>query len=96
MLADGTTDVARTLHYGTPTRAHVEAYTRVLQGLIEMSRASVPPAIGAHGLDSLARAAVWDGGENYGHPSGHGIGAFLNVHEGESREQLRASGAARV
>lgn len=75
--------MTRTLHYGTPTRAHVEAYTRVLQGLIETSRATVPAAMGAHGLDSLARHAVWEGGENYNHPSGHGIGAFLNVHEGK-------------
>lgn len=78
---NGTTDVARTLHFGRPSAAQVEAYTRVLQGLIEMSRAAVPASMGAHGLDSLARAAVWDGGENYGHPTGHGIGAFLNVHE---------------
>ncbi|KAE8751794.1 hypothetical protein FOCC_FOCC001643, partial [Frankliniella occidentalis] len=95
LCADGTTDVARTLHFGTPARAHVEAYTRVLQGLVEMSRASVPASMGAHSLDSLARAAVWQGGENYGHPTGHGIGAFLNVHEepnifyGENTQRLQ-------
>lgn len=92
---NGTTDVARTLHFGAPARAHVEAYTRVLQGLVEMSRASVPASMGAHSLDSLARAAVWQGGENYGHPTGHGIGAFLNVHEepnifyGENTQRLQ-------
>lgn len=92
---NGTTDVTRTLHYGAPTRAHVEAYTRVLQGLIDMSRTTIPAAMGAHGLDSLARHAVWEGGENYGHPSGHGIGAFLNVHEepsifyGENAQRLQ-------
>ncbi|KAK3925369.1 Xaa-Pro aminopeptidase 1 [Frankliniella fusca] len=92
---NGTTDVARTLHFGAPARVHVEAYTRVLQGLIELSRASVPASMGAHSMDSLARAAVWEGGENYGHPTGHGIGAALNVHEepnifyGENAQRLQ-------
>ena len=79
---DGTTDVTRTIHFGSPTMRERRAYTRVLQGHIALATAVFPA--GTHGmmLDCLARAPLWKDGMNYPHGTGHGIGAFLNVHEG--------------
>jgi Xaa-Pro aminopeptidase len=79
---DGTTDVTRTVHFGEPRDHERECYTRVLQGHIGLARARFP--IGASGvaLDALARAPLWAAGLDYRHGTGHGVGAYLNVHEG--------------
>ncbi|KAJ8595569.1 Creatinase/aminopeptidase [Rhizopogon salebrosus TDB-379] len=76
---DGTTDVTRTLHFGIPTDEEKRAFTRVLQGHIAIDTAVFPS--GTTGADTLARRALWQ--EGWGeHGTGHGVGHFLNVHEG--------------
>ncbi|XP_018019396.1 xaa-Pro aminopeptidase 1 [Hyalella azteca] len=80
--SDGTTDVTRTLHFGEPTAAERDAFTRVLKGHIALATAVFPPKIKGNRLDSFARQFLWSVGLDYGHGTGHGIGMFLNVHEG--------------
>jgi Xaa-Pro aminopeptidase len=78
----GTTDITRTIHLSSPTEQEKNDYTLVLKGMIQVSMIHFP--IGTRGtqLDVLARMAMWNKGVNYGHGTGHGVGAFLNVHEG--------------
>ncbi|KFO21955.1 Xaa-Pro aminopeptidase 2 [Fukomys damarensis] len=78
---DGTTDITRTVHWGTPSAFQKEAYTRVLMGNIDLSKLIFPAATSGHVLETFARKALWDVGLNYGHGTGHGIGNFLCVHE---------------
>ncbi|KAG9478175.1 hypothetical protein GDO78_013271, partial [Eleutherodactylus coqui] len=78
---DGTTDITRTLHWGTPTHFEKEAYTRVLMGNIELSRLVFPPRTSGRVIESIARTALWEVGLNFGHGTGHGIGNFFAVHE---------------
>ena len=80
--ADGTTDVTRTLHFGAPTADERRCYTRVLQGHVALAGATFPEGTPGLALDALARAPLWRDRLNYGHGTGHGIGAYLNVHEG--------------
>ena len=80
---DGTTDVTRTLLLGgRPTGAQRDAYTRVLKGHVAIATARFPAGTTGARLDTLARAALWRSGRDYAHGTGHGVGAFLNVHEG--------------
>jgi len=81
---DGTTDTTRTLYFGsqTPSKDEKRAYTRVLQGHIALARAVFPAGTPGIMLEMLARGPLWQDGMNYLHGTGHGIGAFLNVHEG--------------
>ncbi|XP_014641201.1 PREDICTED: xaa-Pro aminopeptidase 1 isoform X1 [Ceratotherium simum simum] len=79
---DGTTDVTRTMHFGTPTAYEKECFTYVLKGHIAVSAAIFPTGTKGHLLDSFARSALWDSGLDYLHGTGHGVGSFLNVHEG--------------
>uniref|UniRef100_T1DMF3 Xaa-Pro aminopeptidase 1 n=1 Tax=Crotalus horridus TaxID=35024 RepID=T1DMF3_CROHD len=79
---DGTTDVTRTMHFGTPSMYEKECFTYVLKGHIAVSAAIFPNGTKGHLLDSFARSALWDQGLDYLHGTGHGVGAFLNVHEG--------------
>lgn len=79
---DGTTDVTRTVHFGTPADYEKECFTYVLKGHIAVSSAVFPNGIKGHLLDSFARAALWESGLDYLHGTGHGVGSFLNVHEG--------------
>ncbi|XP_032963987.1 xaa-Pro aminopeptidase 2 isoform X4 [Rhinolophus ferrumequinum] len=78
---DGTTDITRTVHWGTPSAFQKEAYTRVLIGNIDLSRLVFPAATSGLAMEAFARRALWDVGLNYGHGTGHGIGNFLSVHE---------------
>lgn len=78
----GTTDITRTIHLGEPTLEEKEDYTLVLKGMIQLSMAQFPAGTRGSQLDTLARMAMWSKGVNYGHGTGHGVGAFLNVHEG--------------
>uniref|UniRef100_A0A8C9QFI7 Xaa-Pro aminopeptidase 2 n=1 Tax=Spermophilus dauricus TaxID=99837 RepID=A0A8C9QFI7_SPEDA len=78
---DGTTDITRTVHWGTPSAFQKEAYTRVLMGNIDLSRLIFPAATSGRMVEAFARKALWDIGLNYGHGTGHGIGNFLCVHE---------------
>jgi Xaa-Pro aminopeptidase len=79
---DGTTDVTRTLHFGTPTNEEKRAFTRVLQGHISIDTAIFPTGTSGYIIDSFARRALWQEGWDYRHGTGHGVGHFLNVHEG--------------
>jgi len=79
---DGTTDVTRTWHFQTPTAEQKRAFTRVLQGHIAIDRAVFPKGTTGFLLDVLARRPLWGEGLDYRHGTGHGVGSFLNVHEG--------------
>lgn len=79
---DGTTDITRTIALGTPTAEERRHYTLVLKGMIALSTAKFPKGTGGAQLDTLARQFLWQDGLNYGHGTGHGVGFFLNVHEG--------------
>ncbi|KDQ22465.1 hypothetical protein PLEOSDRAFT_1068796 [Pleurotus ostreatus PC15] len=79
---DGTTDVTRTWHFGTPTAEERRAFTRVLQGHIAIDAAVFPAGTTGYVIDSWARRALWRDGLDYRHGTGHGVGHFLNVHEG--------------
>ncbi|ODN75866.1 hypothetical protein L202_05855 [Cryptococcus amylolentus CBS 6039] len=79
---DGTTDVTRTLHFGTPTEDQKIAFTRVLQGHISLDTVVFPEGTTGYILDILARRPLWSSHLDYRHGTSHGIGHFLNVHEG--------------
>lgn len=79
---DGTTDVTRTVHFGTPTEFEKECFTYVLKGHICLGSAVFPSGTKGHLIDSFARATLWEHGLDYLHGTGHGVGSFLNVHEG--------------
>ncbi|ARO14806.1 Xaa-Pro aminopeptidase [Ketogulonicigenium robustum] len=83
--ADGTTDITRTMLVGTAPSDSIENYTRVLQGLIAISRARFPRGVAGMHLDTLARFNLWTAGRDFDHGTGHGIGAYLSVHEGPVR-----------
>lgn len=79
---DGTTDITRTVHFGLASAEQARLYTRVLQGHINLSRAVFPDGAPGLLLDAFAREPLWKDGLEYGHGTGHGIGAYMNVHEG--------------
>lgn len=79
---DGTTDITRTLAVGPLTEQMKKDYTMVLKGHINIATAKYPQGTRGSQLDILARKTLWDNGLNYLHGTGHGIGHFLNVHEG--------------
>jgi Xaa-Pro aminopeptidase len=82
---DGTTDITRTLAIGDPGDEAREAYTRVLQGMLAISRLRFPKGLAGRDIDALARYPLWLAGQDYDHGTGHGVGAFLSVHEGPQR-----------
>ena len=79
---DGTTDVTRTLHFGTPSDFEKQCFTLVLKGNINLDQAVFPKGVNGYQLDSIARMPLWSKGLDYRHGTGHGVGHFLNVHEG--------------
>ena len=78
----GTTDITRVWPIGTISAEHRRDYTLVLKGMIALSRTRFPRGTLAPMLDAIARAPLWEHGLDYGHGTGHGVGYFLNVHEG--------------
>ena len=78
----GTTDITRVWPIGTPSAAQKADFTRVLKGTMALSRARFPAGTLSPHLDALARAPLWEAGLDFGHGTGHGVGYFLNVHEG--------------
>ncbi|MBW8357710.1 MULTISPECIES: aminopeptidase P family protein [Pseudomonas] len=78
----GTTDITRMVPIGKPSAEQKRDCTRVLKGVIALSRAQFPRGILSPLLDAIARAPIWAEGVDYGHGTGHGVGYFLNVHEG--------------
>jgi Xaa-Pro aminopeptidase len=80
---DGTTDITRTVLLGKKATAEQkDRFTRVLQGHIRLGRVRFPQGVTGGRLDVLARSALWNVGLDYNHGTGHGVGSFLNVHEG--------------
>jgi len=79
---DGTTDITRTIFIGSPGSAEKKDYTLVIKGLIGLAKAKFPEGTKGFQLDALARHHIWNSGINYGHGTGHGVGFYLNVHEG--------------
>jgi Xaa-Pro aminopeptidase len=82
---DGTTDVTRTVAIGEPTAEMRDRFTRVLKGHIAVARALFPEGTRGGQLDTLARQYLWQAGLDYAHGTGHGVGAYLAVHEGPQR-----------
>ncbi|XP_073246241.1 xaa-Pro aminopeptidase 1-like [Porites lutea] len=78
----GTTDTTRTVHFGAPSQHQKDCYTRVLKGHIDIANAVFPNDTYGRTLDVFAREPLWKIGLDYRHGTGHGIGHFLNVHEG--------------
>ena len=79
---DGTTDITRTIALGTVTEEQKRIYTLVLKGHIQIELCKFPSGASGTQLDVLARQALWREGLNYLHGTGHGVGTYLNVHEG--------------
>ena len=79
---DGTTDVTRTVAVGPVPPEAVLPFTLVLKGMIAMARLRWPPGLAGRDIDAAARLALWRHGLDYDHGTGHGVGAFLGVHEG--------------
>lgn len=86
---DGTTDITRTVHFGKPTLHEKACYTAVLKGHIALGDACFPNGTNGNTLDILARTPLWKYGLDYRHGTGHGIGSFLNVHEGPHQISFR-------
>ncbi len=82
---DGTTDITRTLPVGNVGDDEKACFTRVLQGMIAISRARWPRGLAGRDLDALARYPLWLAHQDYNHGTGHGVGSFLSVHEGPAR-----------
>lgn len=79
---DGTTDVTRTIAIGTPSDEMRDRFTRVLKGHIAIATTRFPVGTTGAQLDVLARHALWQAGLDFDHGTGHGVGSYLNVHEG--------------
>jgi len=83
--AGGTTDATRTVILGNPDKKQKRTFTLVLQAHIRLARQVFPEGTTGASLDSITRSELWNAGLDYGHGTGHGVGAFLNVHEGPQR-----------
>lgn len=79
---EGTTDTTRTIHFGTPTADEIKNYTLVLKGNIALGSLKFPENTTGALIDSIARQFLWSHNLDYGHGTSHGIGSYLNVHEG--------------
>ncbi|SFL89479.1 aminopeptidase P family protein [Methylobacterium pseudosasicola] len=82
---DGTTDITRTVAVGEPSAEMADRFTRVLKGHIAIARAVFPKGTTGAQIDAFARAPLWQAGLDFDHGTGHGVGAFLSVHEGPQR-----------
>ena len=89
--AAGTTDDTRTFAVGTPTSEQIERYTEVLKAHINCAMQQFPKGTSGAQLDGITRSTLWHAGLDYGHGTGHGVGAFLNVHEGPNGISKRVS-----
>lgn len=82
---DGTTDITRTMAIGDVGQEEKLNFTRVLQGMIAISRLRFPKGMAGRDIDVLARVRLWEAGLDYAHGTGHGVGSYLSVHEGPQR-----------
>lgn len=88
---DGTTDITRTVAVGEVADEMRGPFTRVLKGMIGMSRLRWPVGLAGRDIDVVARAALWAAGLDYDHGTGHGVGAYLGVHEGPASLSRRSN-----
>ncbi|MEZ4908255.1 MAG: aminopeptidase P family protein [Saprospiraceae bacterium] len=79
---NGTTDITRTIYFGNPDDIEKSDYTAVLKGHLAVKKLIFPEGINGFQIDVFARQYLWDRGLNFYHGTGHGVGFFLNVHEG--------------
>jgi Xaa-Pro aminopeptidase len=79
---EGTTDITRTYHFSNPTSEEVDNFTLVLKGNLAIESLTFPEGTNGYMIDVLARQYLWSKGLDYRHGTGHGVGSFLNVHEG--------------
>lgn len=93
---DGTTDITRTVALGTPTEEERHDYTLVLKGHVALGSAIFPEGTRGSQLDALARQFLWKECMTYWHGTGHGVGHFLNVHEGPQNIRLNENPAVLV
>ena len=82
---DGTTDITRTIAIGAPGQDECAAFTRVLQGMIAMSRLRWPKGLAGRDIEAVGRMPLWLAGQDFNHGLGHGVGTYLSVHEGPQR-----------
>jgi Xaa-Pro aminopeptidase len=82
---DGTTDVTRVIPIGAPSEEMKDRFTRVLKGNIALDTALFPKGTNGGQLDAFARRPLWEAGLDFAHGTGHGVGAYLSVHEGPAR-----------
>lgn len=82
---DGTTDITRTVPIGAPPVEAAQAFTRVLAGMIAMSRLRWPAGLAGQHIEAIGRLPLWMAGQDFDHGLGHGVGAYLSVHEGPQR-----------
>jgi len=82
---DGTTDITRTVGIGTVGDEERAAFTRVLQGMIAVSRLRWPKGLAGQHIEAIGRMPLWLAGQDFNHGLGHGVGAYLSVHEGPQR-----------
>ena len=87
----GTTDITRVIPVGQPNSDQKDDYTAVLQAMIALSRLKFPRGVASPMLDAVARAPLWARLAEYGHGTGHGVGYYLNVHEGPQVISYRAT-----
>lgn len=85
---DGTTDITRTIALGPVTEEMKHIYTLVLKGHIQLELAKFPDGASGTQLDALARESMWREGLNFLHGTGHGVGSYLNVHEGPHQVRM--------
>ena len=88
---DGTTDITRTIALGTPTAEERKDFTLVMKGHIAMAKMIFPEGTNGAQIDVIARQFLWKNGLSYLHGTGHGVGHFLNVHEGPQKVALNLS-----
>lgn len=88
---DGTTDITRTIAIGKPQPDMIDNFTTVLKAHISLASAIFPAGTAGQALDILARSQLWQKGKDYNHGTGHGVGFFLNVHEGPQSISSRSS-----
>ena len=92
---DGTTDITRTIALGPVTEEMKHIYTLVLKGHIQLELAKFPDGASGTQLDALARESMWREGLNFLHGTGHGVGSYLNVHEGPHQVRMEYMPAPR-
>ena len=90
---DGTTDITRTIALGPLTEEQKRVYTIVLKGHIQLELARFPDGVSGTQLDALAREPLWREGYNFLHGTGHGVGSYLNVHEGPHQIRMEYKSA---